>query len=216
MGEAATGRGHRAPSLEIIAVLAGNKTESFGSAAFIRRMAVWLALLASMCVSVHAGKPTARLNELLDAWRLKNAPGMAAVLIRDGRIEYRKTFGFADLDARTPITSDTQFLLASLTKQFTAMAILILVERQKLRLDDSLAKYLPGVSGLRTDHHNSPLAQSHGRALRSTRSFWLARSMRRPISGRRRVRRPRTNSPRRKRCKHSAASKAPVPSRRKV
>jgi CubicO group peptidase (beta-lactamase class C family) len=72
---------------------------------------------------------------------------MAAVLVRDGRIEYRKTFGFADLDARSPITLDTQFLLASLTKQFTAMAILVLVERQRLRLDDTLAKFCPEFPG---------------------------------------------------------------------
>jgi CubicO group peptidase (beta-lactamase class C family) len=106
-----------------------------------------LALVVLTCVSADAKTLTARLNYLLDGWKQKNAPGLAAALIRGGRIEYRKTFGFADLDARTPITPDTQFLLASLTKQFTAMAILILVERQKLRLDDTLAKYCPEFPG---------------------------------------------------------------------
>jgi CubicO group peptidase (beta-lactamase class C family) len=114
---------------------------------FAKRVTACLSLVACACFSLHAGKPNARLNELLDTWKLKNAPGMAAVLIRDGRIEYRKTFGFADLAARTPINSDTQFLLASLTKQFTAMAILILVERQQLRLDDSLSKFCPEFPG---------------------------------------------------------------------
>src|SRR5580704_780697 len=112
-----------------------------------RTMTVWLAIIALTCGSVQAQTLTARLNQLLDDWKEKNAPGMAALLVRNGRIEYRKTFGFADLDARTPITPDTQFLLASLTKQFTAMAILILVERQKLRLDDTLAKYCPEFPG---------------------------------------------------------------------
>jgi CubicO group peptidase (beta-lactamase class C family) len=106
-----------------------------------------LPLAALICVGLHAETVTARLNSLLDVWKQKNAPGMAAALIRDGRIEYRKNFGLANLDARTPITSDTQFLLASLTKQFTAMAILILVERQKLRLDDTLAKFCPEFPG---------------------------------------------------------------------
>jgi CubicO group peptidase (beta-lactamase class C family) len=113
----------------------------------LRRFVTWISasllLVACVCASLHAGKPTARLNELLDPWKLKNAPGMAAVLIRDGRIEYRKTFGLADLESRTPITPDTQFLLASLTKQFTAMAVMILLERRQLRLDDTLAKYCP-------------------------------------------------------------------------
>lgn len=65
------------------------------------------------------------------------------MIIRDGRVEYRRSFGFADLAARTSITPDTQFLLASVTKQFTAMAIMILAERHKLQYDDTLAKFCP-------------------------------------------------------------------------
>jgi len=68
---------------------------------------------------------------------------MAVLLIRDERIEYRKGFGLADLDAHTPITPDTQFHLESVTKQFTAMAILILADQGKLKLDDTLAKFCP-------------------------------------------------------------------------
>ena len=102
-----------------------------------------LALAAFGSVRVHAQTLNARLDALLNDWREKNAPGMAALLVRNGRIEYRKVFGFANLDARTPITADTQFLLASLTKQFTAMAIMILAERHKLQFDDTLAKFCP-------------------------------------------------------------------------
>src|ERR1700730_15618126 len=108
-----------------------------------RTMTAWLVILASACGSVHAQTLTARLNKLLDDWKEKNAPGMAAMLVQNGRIEYRRVFGFADLDARTRITPDTQFLLASLTKQFTAMAIMILAERHKLQFDDRLAKFCP-------------------------------------------------------------------------
>lgn len=110
----------------------------------IRRWTVaYLALVAFGCGSLHAQTLNARLDALLSDWKQKNAPGMSAALIRDGRIEYRKNFGFADLERRKPIMSDTQFLLASLTKQFTAMAIMILAERQKLQFDDSLAKFCP-------------------------------------------------------------------------
>jgi CubicO group peptidase (beta-lactamase class C family) len=108
-----------------------------------RRAMACLVVFAFVCVGVHAETLTARLNKLLDDWKEKNAPGMAAMLVRNGRIEYRKVFGFADLDARTPIRPDTQFLLASLTKQFTAMAIMILAERHKLQFDDTLAKFCP-------------------------------------------------------------------------
>jgi CubicO group peptidase (beta-lactamase class C family) len=102
-----------------------------------------LALAVFGCVRVHAQTLNARLDALLNDWREKNAPGMAALLVRNGRVEYRKVFGFANLEARTPITADTQFLLASLTKQFTAMAIMILAERHKLQFDDTLAKFCP-------------------------------------------------------------------------
>src|SRR5689334_12231368 len=103
----------------------------------------YLALVAFGCGSLHAQTLNARLDALLNDWKQKNAPGMAAALFRDGRVEYRRVFGFADLERRRPITADTQFLLASLTKQFTAMAIMILAERHKLRFDDSLAKFCP-------------------------------------------------------------------------
>jgi len=63
------------------------------------------------------------------------------MLIRDRRIVYRKELGYADLDARTLITRDTQFDFASMTRQFTAMVIMILKERGKLRLEDTLAKF---------------------------------------------------------------------------
>lgn len=102
-----------------------------------------VSVAASLGIRLDASTLAMRINDLIDPWKLKSAPGMAALLIHNGRVEYRTTFGLANLEMRTPITSDTQFLLASLTKQFTAMAILILMERHKLQLDDALAKYCP-------------------------------------------------------------------------
>ncbi len=68
---------------------------------------------------------------------------MAALLIRNARIVYRKGFGLADLDTHKPVTPNTQFLMGSITKQFTAMGIMILKERGKLQFEDSLAKFCP-------------------------------------------------------------------------
>jgi CubicO group peptidase (beta-lactamase class C family) len=86
---------------------------------------------------------THQIDDLLSGWKFKDGPGMAALLIHDGRVTYRKAFGLADLDSHTPITMNTQFLLASISKQFTAMAVMILVEQGKLHFDDTLAKYCP-------------------------------------------------------------------------
>jgi CubicO group peptidase (beta-lactamase class C family) len=71
-------------------------------------------------------------------------PGAAVLVAMDGRILVSKGYGLADLDARTPITPHTNFRLASVTKQFTAMATMLLVQDKKLRLDESLTDIFPG------------------------------------------------------------------------
>ena len=82
--------------------------------------------------------------DLLMAERLKtNAPGAAVMVISDGRIVHQKGYGLADLQARTPITSMTTFDLASVSKQFTAMAIMMLVESGSLSYSDPLSKFFP-------------------------------------------------------------------------
>ena len=106
-----------------------------------------LLALALLCVRLQAQDLTPRLDTLLAKYDEKNAPGLAAMLIRDGRIVYSKDSGYADLDAHTLIARDTQFLLGSMTKQFTAMAIMILKERGKLQFEDPLSKFCPEFPG---------------------------------------------------------------------
>ncbi len=71
------------------------------------------------------------------------APGAAVLVAMDGRILVSKGYGLADLDARTPVTPHTNFRLASVTKQFTAMATMLLVQDGKLRLDETIADIFP-------------------------------------------------------------------------
>src|SRR5689334_18834237 len=93
------------------------------------------------CVSPQTLK--GRLDALVAPYRENNAPGMVAVLIHNGRIAWQTSFGLANLETHRAITPDTQFELGSVTKQFTATAILILSEEGKIRLDDTLDKYCP-------------------------------------------------------------------------
>lgn len=72
------------------------------------------------------------------------APGASVLVAQDGKVLYRKAFGLANLEERTPITTATNFRLASVTKQFTATAVLLLAERGKLSLDDPLTRFFPG------------------------------------------------------------------------
>jgi len=76
-----------------------------------------------------------------------DSPGAVVVVVRDGNPELVRGYGLADVQAKTPITAETAFDLASLTKQFTAAAILVLVQQGKLSLSDPLAKWCREFSG---------------------------------------------------------------------
>lgn len=68
------------------------------------------------------------------------------VLIAEkGRIVYKKSFGLADFKNKKPLTDESVFNIASISKQFTAAAVMLSVERGLLSLDDSLAKYFPEI-----------------------------------------------------------------------
>jgi CubicO group peptidase (beta-lactamase class C family) len=70
-------------------------------------------------------------------------PGMAVGVIHDGKLVFERGYGLADLEKKTPITPETDFRLASVTKQFTAMGIMLLVHDGKLKYDDTLGKIFP-------------------------------------------------------------------------
>jgi CubicO group peptidase (beta-lactamase class C family) len=70
-------------------------------------------------------------------------PGAALLVIDHDRILLSKCYGLADLETERPITSDTSFYLASISKQFTAMAIMLLAQEGRLRFEDRLLEYFP-------------------------------------------------------------------------
>ncbi len=70
-------------------------------------------------------------------------PGAAVLIAKDGQIQLRKAYGLANLELGVPMQPDMVFEIASVTKQFTAAAILLLQERGKLSVNDEITKYLP-------------------------------------------------------------------------
>lgn len=86
----------------------------------------------------------AQLDAILKDYGRADAPGASVLVAQDGKVLYRKAFGLANLEERTPITTATNFRLASVTKQFTATAVLLLAERGKLSLEDPLTRFFPG------------------------------------------------------------------------
>lgn len=86
----------------------------------------------------------AQLDAILKDYGRADAPGASVLVALDGKVLYRKAFGLANLEERTPVTTATNFRLASVTKQFTATAVLLLAERGELSLDDPLTRFFPG------------------------------------------------------------------------
>lgn len=70
-------------------------------------------------------------------------PGAALVVVDNDEIVYTKCYGLADIETLRPITTDTSFYLASISKQFTAMAAMLLAEQGRLSFDDRLPDYFP-------------------------------------------------------------------------
>lgn len=89
----------------------------------------------------------AQLSQQLDATLQANTkagqPGIALKVEIDGKVAYEKSIGIADLKTKHPITSATNFRMASVSKQFTAMAILLLEKDGKLTLSEPISRFFP-------------------------------------------------------------------------
>jgi len=73
----------------------------------------------------------------------ERCPGAAVLVSRDGEIIYENAFGYADVGNEVPVTTETKFRIGSITKQFTAAAILKLQEEGKINVNDSLSAFIP-------------------------------------------------------------------------
>jgi len=91
--------------------------------------------------AIRPAAPSRQIDVLLRG--LEDAPGAAVVVIQDGKIRHRKGYGLADLETRAPVRPETPFYLASVSKQFTAMGIMLLAEQGRLSYDDPVRKYFP-------------------------------------------------------------------------
>jgi N-acyl-D-aspartate/D-glutamate deacylase len=93
--------------------------------------------------SARSPDANAQVEALFEEFTAGDSPGAAVMVIEDGEILFEGGFGLADIESGTPITPQSAFRLASVSKQFTAMAVMILAERGQLAYDDTLVQYLP-------------------------------------------------------------------------
>lgn len=115
---------------------------------------VCLALLALSAVALH-GQAAERLDPALRArvdlistqvLQQTGVPSASVAVVKGGKLVYTHAYGLARLESAQPATPDMRYSIGSISKQFTAAAILLLQEDGKLSLDDAIGKYVPGLT----------------------------------------------------------------------
>lgn len=111
----------------------------------MRKISLMLSgLLIAICndAQTSSAKLKLRVDSLIKAeMTTQKIPGLSLVVVRDGKIDYVKGYGVANLEHNVPVKPETIFQSGSVGKQFTAFAIMLLVEDGKISLDDPLTKY---------------------------------------------------------------------------
>jgi CubicO group peptidase (beta-lactamase class C family) len=89
--------------------------------------------------------PEARVDAIFAEWDRPDSPGAAVAIVREGRVLFARGYGMANLEHGVPITRETVFDIASISKQFAGMAIAMLAREGRVDLDVEVRAYLPDV-----------------------------------------------------------------------
>lgn len=84
-----------------------------------------------------------KVDSLFNNLNNTDSPGAAVLIVQDGEVLFKRGYGMANFEKEVPITPSTVFDIASLSKQFTGMAISMLIEQGKISLDDDIRQYIP-------------------------------------------------------------------------
>jgi len=114
-------------------------------------------LLSLSCSSLHPDRPVFKKGDFPGAitvletiiknnLKQQRIPGAAVALVHEGRVIFSRCYGYADTEKKVPITEDTYFMAGSLTKSFTALAVLKLIEQGKIDPHADIKKYIPDFS----------------------------------------------------------------------
>ena len=111
-------------------------------------MRIAIALLLVICIGVISVFGQHNVSQKIDRFattemQSRKIPGLAIAIVRSGKIEILKTYGFANLEHRVPVKPETIFQSGSIGKQFTAAAVMILVQEGKISLEETITKYFP-------------------------------------------------------------------------
>jgi len=131
-------------------------------------IATWLSLAPSQLSAAILAAPAARQAVVSQAPPVDLAPAIEAIdtmvatelardnlgsitvgVVADGRLAWTRSYGYADMEKKLPATSDSIYRIGSITKQFTALMLLQLVEQGKVHLSDPVEKYFPQINQVR-------------------------------------------------------------------
>ena len=106
--------------------------------------------LLLLCLAASLLSPSKTRADALDLYvqaqlLRQHVPGLALEVVQNGKVVKQKGYGLADVERNVPVTTDTVFEIGSITKQFTATAIMLLVDGGKIGLDDKISRYRDGL-----------------------------------------------------------------------
>jgi CubicO group peptidase (beta-lactamase class C family) len=104
-------------------------------------------LTAIQCPAQLSPETRSRIDDLVSqTLRLTGVPSASIAVVQDGKIAYARAYGNARLEPQTPARAAMRYSIGSISKQFTAAAILLLAEQGKLSLDDPVARFVPDLT----------------------------------------------------------------------
>jgi CubicO group peptidase (beta-lactamase class C family) len=105
---------------------------------------VTLALGIIVCVGAATDNVAPQaVDQFFSAYERERSPGCSLGVIRDGEFVYRKAYGFGSLELKVPLSTQSVFYMGSVSKQFTATAVVLAAQEGFLSLDDDVRKYIP-------------------------------------------------------------------------
>jgi CubicO group peptidase (beta-lactamase class C family) len=145
------------------------------------------AAVASVPVVTHPAPQDPRVDSIMRRLIRPTDPGASVIVIHRGKILHEAGYGMADLGRGIPNTSETLYHMASSSKQFTALAIMMLKEKRQLRYGDPIARHLPQLKRFGDDvtiedllHHISALPDYYDDSTGYSKLMEISRT---PVNG---------------------------------
>lgn len=119
--------------------------------------------------SLHSQQQIQKIDSMFNSWNTPNHPGGSVMIVKNNKTIFSKAYGLASLEYNIPNSTKTLYNIGSISKQFTAIGIVILEEQNKLSFEDDIRKYIPELPNFGDTitisdllHHTSGLRDLHG------------------------------------------------------